>query len=451
MVTNAIARIKDTYDPRFGGFGRAPKFPRPSEPVLVLAQAVRAKDQDGIGMVTHTCDQMAAGGIYDQLGGGFARYSVDERWLVPHFEKMLYDNAQLIHLYLDAYLVSGEKRHAAVVRDVMRYLARDMTHPDGGWYSAEDADSEGHEGKFYCWTKTELSELLSAEELALVIRHYGITEEGNFEDHSHPEPLKHQNVLSIVDPKLTDAEQTLLASARKKMDAVRAKRVRPHLDDKILSSWNGLMLGAVARASAVLNEKEYLQAAEANYAFTQKHFWDTESKTMYHRWRGGERDSVQLLDAYAFQLDGTLHLYEATLQAKYLEQAVALADRMIELFYDQENGGFWQGTGKTGLIMRVKEDYDGAMPSANSVASLALLKLHKITERKQYRTCAERPRSNCLPSAWKNPAVPCRICCRPWIFTCTNLTGWWSPATRRIPPSKKPCMKYTNNTNPTAC
>ena len=156
MVTNAIARIKDTYDPRFGGFGRAPKFPRPSEPVLVLAQAVRAKDQDGIGMVTHTCDQMAAGGIYDQLGGGFARYSVDERWLVPHFEKMLYDNAQLIHLYLDAYLVSGEKRHAAVVRDVMRYLARDMTHPDGGWYSAEDADSEGHEGKFYCWTKTEL-------------------------------------------------------------------------------------------------------------------------------------------------------------------------------------------------------------------------------------------------------------------------------------------------------
>ena len=389
MVTNAITSIKETYDPRFGGFGRAPKFPRPSEPVLVLAQAVRAKDQDSISMVTHTCNQMADGGIYDQLGGGFARYSVDERWLVPHFEKMLYDNAQLIHLYLDAYLVSGEKRHAAVVRDVMRYLARDMTHPDGGWYSAEDADSEGHEGKFYCWTKTELSELLSAEELALVIRHYGITEEGNFEDHSHPEPLKHQNVLSIVDPKLTDAEQTLLASARKKMDAVRAKRVRPHLDDKILSSWNGLMLGAVARASAVLNENEYLQAAEANYAFTQKHFWDAESKTMYHRWRDGERDSVQLLDAYAFQIDGTLHLYEATLQAKYLEQAIALADRMIALFYDEENGGFWQGTGKTGLIMRVKEDYDGAMPSANSVASLALFKLHKITERKQYRDCAE--------------------------------------------------------------
>ena len=299
MVTNAIARIKDTYDPRLAASAAPRSFP-PSEPVLVLAQAVRAKDQDGIGMVTHTCDQMAAGGIYDQLGGGFARYSVDERWLVPHFEKMLYDNAQLIHLYLDAYLVSGEKRHAAVVRDVMRYLARDMTHPDGGWYSAEDADSEGHEGKFYCWTKTELSELLSAEELALVIRHYGITEEGNFEDHSHPEPLKHQNVLSIVDPKLTDAEQTLLASARKKMDAVRAKRVRPHLDDKVLPVGTA-SCSAPSPVPLPCSMKRIPSGRQANYAFTQKHFWDAESKTMYHRWRDGERDSVQLLDAYAFQ------------------------------------------------------------------------------------------------------------------------------------------------------
>lgn len=389
MITNAVEQIKETYDPRFGGFGRAPKFPRPSEPVFVLGQAARNQDKDGIGMVTHTCKQMAAGGIYDQLGGGFARYSVDERWLVPHFEKMLYDNAQLIHLYLDAYLVSGDAQHAAVVRDIMRYIARDMTHQEGGWYSAEDADSEGHEGKFYCWTKTDLDALLTKEEAAVVIRHYGITEEGNFEDHSHPEPLKHQNVLSIVDPKLTDAEKTLLTSARKKMDAVRAQRIRPHLDDKVLSSWNGLMLGAVARAAAVLGETDFLQAAEANYTFTQKYFWDSKTQTMYHRWRDGERDQVQLLDAYAFQLDGTLHLYEATLQPKYLEQAVAVADRMIELFYDKDHGGFWQGTGDTGLIMRVKEDYDGAMPSANSVASLALLKLHKITERKLYRDCAE--------------------------------------------------------------
>ena len=389
MITNAVEQIKTTYDPRFGGFGRAPKFPRPAEPILVLWQSARGKNKDGIGMVTHTCDQMAAGGIYDQIGGGFARYSVDEKWLVPHFEKMLYDNAQLIHLYLDAYLVSGEEKHANVVRDIIRYLKRDMTHKNGGWYSAEDADSEGQEGKFYCWTQKDLQTLLSDAESKVVTRYYGITEEGNFEDHSHPDPLKNLNVLSIVDTNLSTEEKALLVSAKQKMDQVRSKRIRPHLDDKILSSWNGLMLGAMARAYAILDEEEYLGHAEANYDFILKELWDSKTKTMYHRWRDGERDNVQLLDAYAFQLDGTLHLYEATLKAKYLEQAVTLANQMIGLFYDKENGGFWQGTGDTGLIMRVKEDYDGAMPSANSVAALALLKLHKITENNQYRECAK--------------------------------------------------------------
>lgn len=388
MITNAVEQIKNTYDSRFGGFGRAPKFPRPSEPILVLWQSARSKDKVGIEMVTNTCDQMVAGGIYDQIGGGFARYSVDEKWLVPHFEKMLYDNAQLIHLYLDAYLVSGEEKHANVVHDIIRYLKRDMTHKDGGWYSAEDADSEGQEGKFYCWTKKQLEEILTEEEAKLAIDYFGITEKGNFEDHSHPDPLKNLNVLSIVDSKITDEEKTMLTIIKKKMDTARNKRIRPHLDDKILSSWNGLMLGAIARASAVLNEDEYLAIAEKNYTAILKELWDPKTKTMYHRWRDGERDSVQLFDAYAFQLDGTLHLYEATLKAKYLEQAVTLANRMIELFYDKENGGFWQGTGNTGLIMRVKEDYDGAMPSANSVAALALLKLHKTTENKQYRECA---------------------------------------------------------------
>jgi hypothetical protein len=192
-------------------------------------------------------------------------------------------------------------------------------------------------------------------------------------------------VLSIVDPKLTDADKSLLTSARKKMDAVRAKRIRPHLDDKILSSWNGLMLGAVARAYAVLGDAAYLKMAEANNAFILKTFWDAKTKTMYHRWRDGERDSVQLLDAYAFQLDGTLHLYEATLKPEHLTQAIALADRMIELFYDKENGGFYQSAGSPDLIVRAKEDYDGALPSSNSVAVLAFLKLHKMTENKMYR------------------------------------------------------------------
>ena len=272
-LDRAVERFKSEYDPRYGGFGDAPKFPRPSQPLMLLRHAHRTGDQDAINMVLHTCDKMAAGGMYDQIGGGFARYSVDAKWLVPHFEKMLYDNAQLLHLYLDAHLISGDKKHADVAHDILRYILRDMRHKDGGFYSAEDADSEGKEGKFYCWTEAELKALLTEAEFVLAKRYYGLTEHGNFEDHSDPEPLKNQNVLSIVSPELTDDERALLDSAKQKMFDERAKRVRPHLDDKILSSWNGLMLGAVARAAIVLNEPKYLEAAEANLAFLLGGAW----------------------------------------------------------------------------------------------------------------------------------------------------------------------------------
>ncbi|HAH99597.1 MAG TPA: hypothetical protein DCO70_09675, partial [Verrucomicrobiales bacterium] len=275
-LDKAVSQFKTQYDPRFGGFGNAPKFPRPSLPLMLLRHAHRTGDQDAINMVLHTCDQMAAGGMYDQIGGGFARYAVDEKWLVPHFEKMLYDNAQLLHLYLDAHLVSGKQKHAKVAHDILRYILRDMRHKDGGFYSAEDADSEGKEGKFYCWTEAELKSLLTPDEFILIKRRYGITTHGNFEDHSDPEPLKGQNVLSIVDPTLNDNEASQLESATGKMFDVRAKRVRPHLDDKILSSWNGLMLGAIARAGVVLNEPEYLKAAQANLTFLQRELWDAE-------------------------------------------------------------------------------------------------------------------------------------------------------------------------------
>ena len=389
-LDRAITQFKTQYDPRFGGFGNAPKFPRPSLPLMLLRHAHRTGDQDSIRMVLHTCDQMAAGGMYDQIGGGFARYSVDEKWLVPHFEKMLYDNAQLLHLYLDAHLISGEQRHADVARDILRYILRDMRHKDGGFYSAEDADSEGKEGKFYCWTEAELKVLFTPEEFALAKRRFGITAHGNFEDHSDPDPLKGQNVLSIVDPKLSDDERKLLESANKKMFAARAERVRPHLDDKILSSWNGLMLGATARAAVVLSEPKYLEAAEANLAFLQRELWDAESGTLYHRWRDGKRDDVQLLDAYAFLLDGVLHLYEATLEPKHLQFAIDLTGTMKAKFYDEANGGFWQSVHTQNLILKVKEDYDGAVPSGNSVAALALLRLGKITDRKEYTDMAEK-------------------------------------------------------------
>ncbi|MDD5139104.1 MAG: thioredoxin domain-containing protein [Verrucomicrobiales bacterium] len=472
-IRRAGALFKESYDPRHGGFGGAPKFPQPGIPSLVLRYARRFNDVEAVKMVLHTCDAMAAGGIHDQLGGGFARYSVDAEWLVPHFEKMLYDNAQLAQLYLDAFLVSGDERHAEVVRDILDYVLRDMTHPDGGFYSAEDADSEGQEGKFYCWTKDELSKLLTVEEFNVAAKYFGITAAGNFIDHSHPQPLQGLNVLSVVNPVRSSGRESaqtssqsaeriepihigccddeLLASAKKKMLAVRAQRVRPHLDDKILASWNGLMIGAFARAYAVIGDETYRAAAEKNLAFICEKLWvngrdsgldislsltpgerenhspslgksTAESGsatdenlsnaqrlfplpggedqgegrhfvvgTLFHRWRDGERDSVQLLEAYAFLLSGVIDLYEATLEPKHLDFAIELAGAMLVKFYDAENGGFWQSAaGATDLILRVKDDYDGAEPSGNSVATLALLKLGAITGRKNFTVAAEK-------------------------------------------------------------
>ena len=461
-LKNAGDSFKRMFDPRHGGFGGAPKFPQPAMPSLLLRCARRFHDDEATRMVLRTCDRMAAGGIHDQLGGGFARYSVDAGWLVPHFEKMLYDNAQLAQLYLDAHVVSegrvirvpdssGEKSmglaelappketdYAAIARDILDYVLRDMTHPAGGFYSAEDADSEGHEGKFYCWTRAELEELLSPGEFNVAAHCFGITKEGNFVDHSHPQPLKGQNVLSVVnslppahghsgvseerrqlsskgstalfrDAATTIDDSALLVSAKKKMFDARRKRIRPHLDDKILTSWNGLMLGAMARAYAVLGDEKYRAAAEKNLAFIQAKLWvqraadilsaeQTEKlnfrqdagSTLYHRWRDGERDNVQLLEAYAFLLSGVIELYEATLEPKHLDFAIALAEAMVAKFYDAEKGGFWQSAGSAkDLILRVKDDYDGAAPSGNSVATLALLKLAAITGREDFRKPAE--------------------------------------------------------------
>ena len=454
-LKSAAAVFKSNYDPAHGGFGDAPKFPQPGIPSFLLRCAKRFHDDEAARMVLHTCERMADGGIHDQLGGGFARYSVDAEWLVPHFEKMLYDNAQLAQLYLDAFLVSGDARHAAVARDILDYVLRDMTHPGGGFYSAEDADSEGHEGKFYCWTKDELSRLLTADEFNVAAKHFGITAEGNFVDHSHPQPLAGQNVLSVSNPIRSSGrksgqtqenepahagchDEKLHASAKSKMLAARAKRIRPHLDDKILASWNGLMLGAFARASAVLGEEKYRAAAEKNLEFIQEKLWvaagippaaepgfqpdgksvvDTRcmenseailipsanpggkmpssmgggmpAATLFHRWRDGERDNAQLLEDHAFLLSGVVELYEATLEPKHLDFAIELAEAMLARFYDAENGGFWQSANAAkDLILRVKDDYDGAEPSGNSVATLSLLKLGAITGRKDFTGAA---------------------------------------------------------------
>ena len=408
-LQRAAQTFKEAFDPVNGGFGGAPKFPQPSIPSLLLRAAKRFGDDAAVKMVLHTCDKMAAGGIHDQLGGGFARYAVDAEWLVPHFEKMLYDNAQLAQLYLDAHLISkaesGKRKaetYADTARDILDYVLRDMTHPGGGFYSAEDADSEGHEGKFYCWTKDELSKLLTVEEFNVAATYFGITAEGNFVDHSHPTPLAGQNILSIVNPDVPAADQPLLTSAKTKMLAARAQRIRPHLDDKILASWNGLMLGTFARAAVVLGEEKYRAAAKNNFQFVREKLWEPPVQsaignrqsaipgTLFHRWRDGERDQVQLLEGYAFLLDGVVQLYEATLEPKQLDFAIELAEAMIAKFYDAANGGFWQSpAGTSDLILRVKDDYDGAEPSGNSVATQALLKLAAMTGREDFKQAAE--------------------------------------------------------------
>lgn len=391
ILLHAGSVLKEGYDRKNGGWGDAPKFPSPSHPSFLLRHGVRVKDQEAVDMVLYTAKKMANGGIYDQLGGGFSRYSVDAKWLVPHFEKMLYDNAQLLGLYLDCYLVSGDQRYADVAHDIIRYVLRDMTHPDGGFYSAEDADSEGKEGKFYCWTLQELEQLLSPEESKLATQIFGVTQKGNFEDHSDPDPLLNQNVLSLADQTLAADEVSVLKSAKEKLFAARSKRVRPHLDDKVLASWNGLMLGSMARASAVLGDETYRRAAEKNLSFLQSKLWDAGKRTLYHRWRDGQRDDAQLLEAYAFLLGGVIELYQVTLEPKHLQFAIDLAESMVKRFYDREAGGFWQSeAGASDLILRIKEDYDGAEPSGNSVAALNLLRLAALTDRKEFREAAEK-------------------------------------------------------------
>jgi len=423
-LAQAAERCKAEYDPKHGGFGGAPKFPRPSQPAFLLRYAERHHDAEARQMVLHTCDRMAAGGIHDHLGGGFHRYAVDAEWLVPHFEKMLYDNAQLANLYLDAFQITRSSRYAEVARATLDYVAQDLAHPEGGFFSAEDADSEGHEGKFYCWSTGDLESILTPAERDLVIRRFGITRQGNFTDHSHPNPLPGLNVLSLVDPTLSLSDRPLLESALTQLRETRAHRVRPHLDDKILASWNGLMLGAFARASVILDQPHYGRVAEGNLSFLQRKLWDPNTGTLHHRWRDGERDEVALLDGYASVLDGTIDLYQVTLNPAHLDFAIALATSMLRQFEDPDHGGFFQSAPGDDLILRLKEDYDGAQPSGNSVAALALLRLAAITGRQDFHAAAERTLRCFARRLTQHPeAVP---------YLLTALDAWVHPPHRVI-------------------
>jgi uncharacterized protein YyaL (SSP411 family) len=375
-VRKARALLADSIDTGEGGWGRGPKFPQPSHLMLLLTSGKKS-DRD---LALMTCRKMADGGIHDQLGGGFHRYAVDRVWLVPHFEKMLYDQAQLLEIYVEAWRQTGDDRFATVAHGIARYVMREMQGKEGGYFSAQDAQSDGKEGKYWCWTTKELEEVLTTEELAEVVRVFGLTPAGNFLDHSDPEALKNQNVLSRV-AEVKDRE--VFAAAVKKMQAVRAKRNPPMTDDKVLSGWNGLMIAAMATAGRVLGEAAYLSSAEKAWSCVNGKLWD--GKRLANRWRAGDiEDSQQALNYLAMARAGRV-LYSATLDKSYLERGSAFLDGARKRFFDAGKGGFFDGEKRDDLVMRIKEDYDSAIPTASSLGCLELVLFAEITGRKDYR------------------------------------------------------------------
>jgi uncharacterized protein YyaL (SSP411 family) len=386
-----------SFDPIWGGFGPAPKFPHSMQISMLLRIYRRTREPHALQMVTKTLEKMARGGIYDHLGGGFARYSTDERWLVPHFEKMLYDNALLAKTYLEAYQTTQIETFASVARETLDYVLRDMTHPEGGFYSAEDADSEGEEGKFYVWKESELKDLLTAEEFELFAKVYGITSSGNFEHKS--------NILSLQENfQWEDKENPLLKSAYQKLFEVRSKRIRPHRDDKILTSWNGLMISAMTMAYRVLpgvpspwtgegqgegdpTPSKYLEAAKKAVNFIQKKLY--KDQKLLARYRDGEGRFAGYLDDYAYLIQGLLDLYECNFDPEILKWAITLQNKQQELFEDKNQGGFFFTDGSdASILVRSKECTDGAIPNGNAVSTLNLLRLYHLTFENHYQETA---------------------------------------------------------------
>ncbi len=401
LVERAGDQLAQGYDSRFGGLGRAPKFPN----TMAFALFLRVRDATGrrnfLEMTTHTLTKMAEGGIYDHLGGGFHRYSVDERWLVPHFEKMLYDNAQLAPLYLDAFRASGDAFFAETTRGILDYVLREMTSPEGGFYATQDADSEGVEGKFFVWKKEEVVAILGEDAAEIFCRVYDVTDEGNFE-HAN---ILHRTLTDEQAAKLfqRDPAKTthVLAEARKKLFAAREQRVKPFRDEKIVLAWNGLMISAFARASAVLGVDEYRHAAERALAFADAKLWA--NGRLHHVFKDGQARVSAFLDDVAALALGSLDVYEATADPAHLERAEKLAKLMIELFADEAGGFFYTPADHEKMIVRTKPAYDGSVPSGNSLAADLCLRLHHWTGDAGLLERAERVLKLYRDSAEENP------------------------------------------------
>jgi hypothetical protein len=416
-LAQTVAQFKAVFDARHGGFGGAPKFPRPSELLFLLREHARTGDAQALEMATATLRAMALGGMRDHIGGGFHRYSVDAAWRVPHFEKMLYDQAQLVLGYLEAAQASGDPFFAEVAEDTLQYVIRDLTGPEGGFYSAEDADSvppeaEGSatahkaEGAFYLWRAVELDAILGSD--APVIRgRFGVETQGNAPSDPQQEFVG-KNLLYVarsVDELAAEHGTTpdeiaaILTRARAAMFRARSTRPRPHLDGKILTAWNGLMIGAFARAARVVRAMgsdaasggTYLDSARRAATFVQHRLWDEKAGVLRRRFRDGQADIDAYAEDHAFLVFGLLELLQADPDVRWLEWVVALQRRMDELFWDEEEGGWFSTTGRDpSVLVRMKEDYDGAEPAASSVAVLNLLTLSHLVEDNEWAGRIER-------------------------------------------------------------
>ena len=416
ILDSAYEQFSSSFDPREGGFGSAPKFPRPV--TLNFLSRFYARDpssesgKHALEMNLFTLRKMAAGGMHDHLGGGFHRYSVDRYWHVPHFEKMLYDQAQLAAAYLDAFQITQDRQFESIGRDVLHYVARDMTSKEGGFFSAEDADSPavaevgdpGHgkntEGAFYVWTKNEIDAALR-DAAEIFDFYYGVQSHGNAPEGSDPQDeFRGKNILikrsTIAETakhfkKSEDQVRQSLADSREKLFSMRAKRPRPHLDDKIIAAWNGLMISAYARAAQILDEPRYLESAMRGAAFIRTHLWDESKKTLYRSYRGGRSDVEAFADDYAFVVQALLDLYEASFDIDWLKFAIELQETQDRLFFDEKNGGYFSTSGKDkNVVLRMKDDNDSAEPAASSVAALNLLRLAQMRGEKQWQESAEK-------------------------------------------------------------
>jgi uncharacterized protein len=387
VIDDAYVQLISSLDEQYGGFGPAPKFPVPTCMEFLLRYYHRNHKEPAVKAVKRTLQSMAAGGIHDQIGGGFHRYSTDRFWLVPHFEKMLYDNAQLARVFLEAYQVTAEHSFLEVATDVLEWMLREMRDPEGGFYSAEDADTPDGEGYYYTWTPDEVKAVIGEKESRLFDEFFGVSTEGNFEGGRSilhlSLPLDRVASKNGVD---IDAAKKSLAEAKSKLLVARQKRNRPATDDKIISSWNSLAVSALAQAYQVTGEQRYLDAAVAAADFVQSKLM--KDGRLLRRYRDGDAAFDGALDDYAFTAASLVDLYETTFAGSRLKQALALSEKMLELFWDDSSGGFTDAS--RDLLLKVKDGYDGPMPSGNSVAALTLLRLSELTGREEFRLKAEK-------------------------------------------------------------